>query len=158
MSIFSEAEKTINGERQDTYGNPEYSFEFIAAYWTAYIDHEDVTLSAIDVAHMMALFKIARMSGQKFDRDNYRDAIGYLGIAADRLAGMKPTGNWVEPTEPEAKGLYDSKGDKRTEELFDAMSGVVSDEEWDKEIENEYLKKEPLPTKKAANVAEWRKP
>jgi hypothetical protein len=34
----------------------------------------------------------------------------------------------------------------------------VSDEEWDKEIENEYLKKEPSPTKKAANVAEWRKP
>ena len=139
MSIFSEAEKTINGERQDIYGNPEYSFEFIAAYWTAYIDHEDVTLSAIDVAHMMALFKIARMSGLKFDRDNYRDAIGYLGIAADRLSDMKPAGNWIEPTEPGAKGLYDSNGEKRVDELFGAMSGVVSDEEWDRAVGREYL-------------------
>ena len=34
---------------------------------------------------MMALFKMARMLGQKPARDNYIDSAGYLAIAADRL-------------------------------------------------------------------------
>ena len=90
-SSLSEAYKVINGDRQDSYGSPENSFEIIADFWRAYLRQrskaEDgkVTLSALDVAHMMALFKIARMLGQSPHRDNYIDAQGYLAIAADRL-------------------------------------------------------------------------
>ncbi len=87
-SILYEAFKTTNGERQDSYGAPEDSFKIIASFWTTYLEdkyeiNEDI--DSLDVAHMMTLFKIARMLGQKPNRDNYIDAAGYLAIAADRL-------------------------------------------------------------------------
>lgn len=90
-SSLSEAYRVINGDRQDSYGSPEDSFEIIADFWRAYLRQRSraeggkVTLSALDVAHMMTLFKIARMLGQSPCRDNYIDAQGYLAIAADRL-------------------------------------------------------------------------
>ena len=101
-SSLIEANKIINGERQDAYGNPEDSFATIAEYWNTYlikiqekllIDHgHDLEnyklvpmLSALDVAHMMMLFKIARCSGQQTKRDNYIDIQGYAAIAVDRL-------------------------------------------------------------------------
>ena len=89
-SSLTEANDIINGERQDQYGNPEDSFEIIADFWDSYLsskygDQEDFEIDSIDVAHMMTLFKIARMLGQKPTRDSYIDAIGYLAIAADRL-------------------------------------------------------------------------
>lgn len=86
---LNEAHSIINGERQDSYGNPEDSFGLIAEYWSTYLrkeynsDHHH--LRAKDVAHMMMLFKIARCTGQQFKRDNYIDIQGYAAIAADRL-------------------------------------------------------------------------
>jgi hypothetical protein len=86
---LNEAHAIINGERQDTYRNPEDSFLVIAQYWSNYLqqvynsDHHH--LRALDVAHMMMLFKIARCSGQKTRRDNYIDIQVYAAIAADRL-------------------------------------------------------------------------
>ena len=86
--ILSEASKIINGERQDVYGLPENSFQIIADFWNTYIKHKfkvDINLTSLDIGHLMSLFKISRMLGQKSDRDNYRDAIGYLAICADKL-------------------------------------------------------------------------
>jgi hypothetical protein len=37
------------------------------------------------VAEMMALFKIARMSGQKTTADSYADCAGYIGLAGDMI-------------------------------------------------------------------------
>lgn len=87
--ILEEAACTISVERQNQYGSPEDSFELIAALWTPYIrrkleDTGEVWLGTRDVAHMMALLKIARLA-HTTKRDNYTDAIGYLAIAADRL-------------------------------------------------------------------------
>lgn len=88
---LNEAKQIINGERQDQYGNPEDSFAKIAEYWDTYLrqNHETFNggplLKTIDVAHMMMLFKIARMSGQEVKRDNYVDLCGYASIVADRL-------------------------------------------------------------------------
>lgn len=85
-----EAHNVINGERQDSYGNPEDSFALIAEYWDTYLRRRNLTvdvrgLSALDVAHMMMLFKLARCTGQQSKRDNYIDIQGYAAIAADRL-------------------------------------------------------------------------
>jgi len=97
--ILQEALETINGKRQDQYGDPEDSFELIADYWDVYITEKidqlmksgsslegiinfDFILTPKDVAMMMALLKIARESHQH-KRDNLRDAAGYLGIAGD---------------------------------------------------------------------------
>lgn len=69
------------------------SFGIIGDYWNLYLRHRfqtiKVNLKPTDVAHLMTLFKMARMLGQKPCRDNYRDAVGYIAIAADRLSGEK---------------------------------------------------------------------
>ena len=80
------ADDIIHGERQDQYGNPEESFDLIADYWNAYIlKKTEVCLDAADVAIMLALMKIARMSGQAWKGDNAVDACGYLAILNDRI-------------------------------------------------------------------------
>lgn len=88
-TVLLEAMDVINGERQDSYGNPEDSHSLIAEYWSAYLGSvcgEDFTmLTPADVALMMVLFKVARMRGQTHHRDNYRDAAGYIGLAADMM-------------------------------------------------------------------------
>jgi len=94
---LDEAKRTICGERQDVYGSPEDSFAIIAKYWNIYLA-EVLTkksndpcagpdlLGAKDIAHMMILFKMARVQGQAPKYDNYVDLCGYAGIAADRLS------------------------------------------------------------------------
>lgn len=82
---LEKADACINGERQDQYGDPECSFGLIAAFWNDYLP--GLQLTASDVAVMMALFKIARMKGQKWAPDNAVDACGYLAILNDRLKG-----------------------------------------------------------------------
>lgn len=83
-NILLEAHKIINGERQDTYGKPEDSFQIIADYWTTYLGMMEmpITLTPKDVAIMMALFKIARIAGSN-DADSFRDCAGYLGLGHD---------------------------------------------------------------------------
>lgn len=89
--ILNTALDVINGDRLDTYGNPEDSFALIGEYWTTYlrangvIDSTGVLISPQEVAEMMMLFKIARMSGQKPSIDNYVDLAGYAAIAADMV-------------------------------------------------------------------------
>ena len=87
---LDEAKKTICGERQDVYGSPEDSFAIIAQYWNTYLTKGSRIikgpLDAKDVAHMMVLFKMARVQGQRPSRDNYVDLCGYAAIAADRLS------------------------------------------------------------------------
>jgi len=90
-AILSKALEIINGERQDRYGSPEDSFGIIAEYWNTYLESMGIgvdvfELSGSDIPIMMALFKIARMSGQKYTQDNFVDAAGYLGIADDMAA------------------------------------------------------------------------
>lgn len=46
---------------------------------------DQVNISNKEVAEMMMLFKIARMSGQKPSLDNYLDLVGYAWIAADMV-------------------------------------------------------------------------
>ena len=85
-SVLQEAINTINGQRQDSYGNPEDSFERIANLWDAYLTgkyRSEIDLTAEDVALMMTLMKIARMMTGSGHRDSYIDAAGYIGLAAD---------------------------------------------------------------------------
>lgn len=83
-AVLDEARKTINGDRQDAYGNPEDSFSRIAELWTAYLDKY---VSPQDVAIMMALLKIARQKAGKGKRDNFVDMCGYAALAADMAEG-----------------------------------------------------------------------
>jgi len=91
--ILMRALDLINGERQDTYGKPEDSFTLIAEYWNHFLESKGVILNsnigAKEVAEMMMLLKIARMSGQKPRLDNYIDLVGYAAIAADMIKEEK---------------------------------------------------------------------
>ena len=78
---LDKAKEMINGERQDTYGRPEDSFQIIADYWNTYLGNTNI--KPHDVSIMMSLFKIARIKGQKHHEDNFVDCAGYIGIACD---------------------------------------------------------------------------
>lgn len=86
-ALFTEASATINGARQDQYGNPEDSFALIAERWSQYLEGKyrfSNELTSDDVAFMMADLKMARECTQH-KRDNLVDAVGYLGIRDDML-------------------------------------------------------------------------
>ena len=79
-TILDKAKETINGVRQDAYGNPEDSFSAIAELWTAYTG---INFTPHDVAMMMALLKVARIKGGAGSEDSYIDLCGYAALAAD---------------------------------------------------------------------------
>ena len=87
--VLDKAKEIINGARQDEYGNPENSFNLIARYWQTYLNaragsgHIICPLEGKDVAMMMAMFKLARLQGQKYTEDSVVDACGYLALYAD---------------------------------------------------------------------------
>ena len=83
--ILKCAERCVCEDRNNSYGEPEDSFRNIADYWTTYIRHNCVRSGAgicvrpVDVAMMMALFKIARIETAGMPiADSYVDAVGYI--------------------------------------------------------------------------------
>lgn len=86
--ILDEAKATINGHRQDMYGNPEDSFKKIAAFWSDYVDRQ-IVFTEHDVAVMMALMKVARICTGSGGRDSYVDMCGYAALAADIMEKRK---------------------------------------------------------------------
>lgn len=95
-SVLLEAHKIINGDRQQSYGNPEDTHQIIADLWNGYLDGLARTyegdgigtmcyprLENTDVAHMMVLFKIARQINGAGKRDSVVDACGYMALSWD---------------------------------------------------------------------------
>jgi len=88
--ILDTATQYVTKDRAETHGDAEKSFALIARYWGT---HLGVTINALDVAVMMALFKIARLKGNPGHVDNWVDACGYLAcggeIATDARVGLE---------------------------------------------------------------------
>lgn len=80
--ILGEAEKVVNGHREDDYGSPENSFRAIADLWSGYLGTE---ILPVDVAMMMTLLKVARIRSAPGapTRDSFVDACGYAACAAE---------------------------------------------------------------------------
>jgi hypothetical protein len=85
--VLIDAIKTINGERQDQYGDAEDSFETIASLWSAWVRGRYPQLREInfefdakDGTMMMGLTKVARESNAP-KRDNRLDGAGYWALA-----------------------------------------------------------------------------
>lgn len=79
-AVLATAATLVDGDRRETHGDPKTSFNRIAALWSAYAG---VTLTAKDVAHMMALMKMTRtMYGQHNDDDSI-DMAGYIALASE---------------------------------------------------------------------------
>ena len=78
--ILKTAESLICKDREADYGTPEDSFRAIAELWSVHLGE---TVTAHDVAIMMALLKIARIQSGRFKADSYIDACGYLACAGE---------------------------------------------------------------------------
>ena len=85
--VLSEAEKCVCGKREQDYGTPEDSFEMIGKLWIVYLDYA-TKIDAHDVAAMMALLKIARISENPQHMDSWVDGCGYLACGGE-IAGKE---------------------------------------------------------------------
>lgn len=84
--ILKEVENIVCNDRQNEHGKPEDTFKRISILWSAYISQDlgqKIKVTPRDVAIMMALLKIARISGNVGHKDSWLDAIGYLTCGAE---------------------------------------------------------------------------
>lgn len=89
--LLLDAIRTVMGERQDQYGDPEDSLQVIADYWNAYLKskgHYDIEISSADAGMMMILLKVGREANSP-KYDNLVDIAGYAACTARALANKK---------------------------------------------------------------------
>lgn len=72
-SILAEADRIVNGERNDSYDAPERNFERIAKVWSVVLNHP---VTGAQVGLCMCALKLVRESYQH-KRDNLVDLAGY---------------------------------------------------------------------------------
>lgn len=94
-AILEAAEKCVCGHREQDYGSPERNFNCIADYWGIYLSNrfddegiENIVLSGSDVAAMMCLFKLARIttSPDGGTNDTWVDVAGYAACGGEILS------------------------------------------------------------------------
>jgi hypothetical protein len=89
-SILETALEVTSGDRRRDYDRAKPNHERIAAHWNAYIQSRkdpNAPLSALDVAHLMILLKVARAVYTP-TRDSYVDIAGYARCSA-QIAGFE---------------------------------------------------------------------
>ena len=74
----------VNGQREQSYGTPEDNFKMIAEMWSTYLEAD---VSAVDVAMMMSLLKIARISTGTFNEDSFIDLAGDAACGYEIASG-----------------------------------------------------------------------
>lgn len=90
-AVLEKARACVCGEREEDYGTPEDSFGCIAELWEAYLraacvsPDAIVTVTAADVAMLMALLKIARVGTSSVGgtADSFVDLAGYAACGAE---------------------------------------------------------------------------
>ena len=92
--ILETAAKIVTGGKNKQYGEPEDNFAVIAEYWSTYLSQHNggrvILLTPMDVAIMMALFKIGRITtAGEFTEDGYVDCAGYAAIAGEMATGVE---------------------------------------------------------------------
>lgn len=79
--VLEKANDCVNGNREQDYGTPEDNFRMIADLWSAYMETQ---ITPIDVAMMMCLLKIARVSTAEIPTDDcFVDIAGYAACAGE---------------------------------------------------------------------------
>ena len=84
--ILEAAKKCVTGDREQDYGSPENNFSIIANLWVAYLQSRDVDIDYLepsDVAAMMILVKLARVSSGHAKADNWIDIAGYAACGGE---------------------------------------------------------------------------
>lgn len=84
--MLQKVEQIVCQDREKQYGSPEDNFTKIAKLWNAYLGKDDI--SPADVAVMMALLKIARISSGEYKEDSWVDLAGYA-VCGGAIASME---------------------------------------------------------------------
>lgn len=108
--ILHEANYLVNGDRNDTYGDPIDDFSTTAEFWSTYLRRivdrrETLQLKPHDVAVMMNLLKVSRLSWSPEKRDHWTDSAGYIACGWDcvvREDGLYFGGLHFGPSEEDA--------------------------------------------------------
>lgn len=91
--VLREAADLVGGDRAQMHGDKDENHGKIARLWNAYLAIRQARpkdpLSALDVAHMMVLLKVARTQHGSFNEDDWRDMAGYAGVAAEIAARLQ---------------------------------------------------------------------
>ena len=124
------AAECVLKDRASQYGKVENNFERIADLWEAYLH---APISALDVAMMMALLKVARAKTNPAHADSFVDLAGYAacgaecaGIAAEEAAEFEADHKFLESvfgkykTEADAEPEF-KPGDKVQARLGDGV-------------------------------------
>jgi hypothetical protein len=84
--LLNEADRLVNGDRDNQYGDPNDDFQKTAKMWDVYLNairKERPHLLPHDVAVMMMLLKISRIAWSPEKRDNWVDLAGYAACGWD---------------------------------------------------------------------------
>ncbi len=92
--ILKTAEEIVTKDRNAQYGEPENNFGVIAEYWSTYLSQHNggraVLLTPMDVALMMVLFKLGRLTtARAVTLDSFVDAAGYVACAGEIATDME---------------------------------------------------------------------
>lgn len=104
VETLNEAMNIVVGQRENEYGSPEDSFDLIARYWSA---HLNCRVTATDVAAMMSLLKLARLSSDYTKADSWIDLAGYAACGCEIATKGKP-GYDVEAEKAREKVSYEN--------------------------------------------------
>ena len=74
QQLLDQASTLINGDRNNQYGPPTQDFTRTAEMWQAYLG---IPIKAHDVAALMCLLKLSRISWQADKADSWIDLAGY---------------------------------------------------------------------------------
>jgi len=78
--ILDQAKAIVSMDRNVDYGTPEENFEKIAILWGTYLGYN---IYAKDVAAMMVLLKVARISTSPGIQDHWIDIAGYAACGGE---------------------------------------------------------------------------
>ncbi len=84
--ILTTAAGLVGGDRQETHGDKRQNHDNIAVLWNAYLSirrEPGAPLNAQDIAHLMALLKVARTQLGADNMDDSVDGAAYLAIAGE---------------------------------------------------------------------------
>jgi len=86
QALLGEAIRLVTGDRNNQYGPPTQDFDRTAILWSAYLDGRRI-LQAHDVAAMMILLKLSRISWDPKNRDSWTDIAGYAACGYECVEG-----------------------------------------------------------------------
>jgi hypothetical protein len=78
--VLNTAARYVAHDRNAQYGTPESNFGMIAQFWSTYLG---ASIMPHDVAAMMSLMKLARITTSPDKDDNWIDLAGYAACGAE---------------------------------------------------------------------------